>query len=278
MHEPPTGRNTARKPLDLGKTKNMTEYKTVVLAREGHVATVTLNRPDEGNTINAAMAEELGALWAELARDEQVWAIVLAGSGANFCLGADSNDGSALRFTSMDFNVGKPVIAAIAGLCGGAALAFVADSDIVIASSSATFCDGRTTQGQVSTQGTLRLARKMPLEAVMRMALLGEAEKLQAARAFQLGMVSELVDGDVVARAQELAASLAVNSPSAMFHSRHAVWESLNMGLEDAMEYGFAFVTKFAHKFDDAKEGARAFMEKRAPAWKYAPPPGQNDE
>jgi len=65
------------------------------------------------------------------------------------------------------------------------------------------------------------------------------------------------------------------NSPSAVFQSRFAIWDSLNSGLHDALERGFEVVTRFAHEYPDAMEGTRAFVERRPPRWTYAPPPGR---
>ena len=91
-------------------------------------------------------------------------------------------------------NVSKPVIAAVNGLCAGGGLHFVADADIVIAASDATFLDPHVCVGQVTAIEMIGLAKKMPFEAVMRMALVGRHERMSAQRAYELGMVSQIVD------------------------------------------------------------------------------------
>jgi enoyl-CoA hydratase/carnithine racemase len=263
-------------------------YQTLTLERDDHVATLTLNRPDRMNSFDSRMREELPVAWEEIAQDEGIWAVILTGAGDRaFCAGMDLREplpasaaekGTQRRtqLTALDCEVGKPVITAVNGVCAGGGLAFVADSDIVIASESATFTDGRTSAGQVSIHGTLRLARKIPLEAVFRLVLLGRAERMDAQRAFQLGMVSEVVAGPrLMERAQALARAIVGNSPSAVFYSRHAIWKSLDLGLHDALEMGWNVVTDFAHHSPDAAEGARAFVEKRPAQWTYAPPPGR---
>jgi enoyl-CoA hydratase/carnithine racemase len=68
------------------------------------------------------------------------------------------------------------------------------------------------------------------------------------------------------------------NSPAAIFHSRLAIWDSLNHGLHDALERGFEVVTRFAREYPDAMEGARAFVERRPPRWTYSPPPGRRKD
>ena len=80
---------------------------------------------------------------------------------------------------------------------------------------------------------------------------------------------------DPATRARALADAITANSPGAVFHTRHAIWTSLNSGLDEALEAGWQVVTSFARESSDAQEGARAFVEKRAPSWTYAPPPGR---
>ena len=94
----------------------------------------------------------------------------------------------------MALNVGKPVITAVNGVCAGGGLHWVADADIVIAASDATFVDPHVSIGQVSALETIALMRKMPAEAVLRMALVGSHERLTAQRAYELGMISQIVD------------------------------------------------------------------------------------
>ncbi|MFP6599177.1 MAG: enoyl-CoA hydratase-related protein [Deltaproteobacteria bacterium] len=261
-------------------------YETLVIERDGRVATLTMNRPDSMNAFDSRMRAELPQAWEELAEDESVWVIVLTGAGDRaFSAGMDLREkldpGSLKKegrtqITSIDCAVGKPVVAAVNGVCAGGGLAFVADSDIVICSDNAYFTDARTGAGQVSIHGTLRLARKIPLEAVLRMVMLGRAEKVGAERARAIGLVSEITTADVLlTRAKEIAAAIAENSPGAVFTTRHAIWESLNYGLNGALEMGWQAVTDFAHSSGDAAEGARAFVEKRKPKWEYAPPPGR---
>lgn len=262
-------------------------YETLLLERDGNVATLTLNRPERMNAFDSVMRAELSRVWDEIAEDESIWVIVVTGAGDRaFCAGMDlreprpaqareSSEGRT-RITAMDCNVGKPVITAVNGVCAGGGLAFVADSDITIAAEDVYFTDARTGAGQVSIHGTLRLARKIPLEAVFRMVMLGRAEKVSAQRAYEIGMVTEVVPAaGLLARARELASTIAGNSPGAVFNSRHAIWESLDHGLHDALEMGWSVVTDFAHSSPDAAEGARAFVEKRKPRWTYQPPPGR---
>ena len=99
-----------------------------------------------------------------------------------------------LHFTSWQQGVSKPVITAVNGLCAGGGFHWVADADIVIAASDAQFFDPHVSVGQVVAMEAIGLLRKMPFEAVMRMALVGRHERMPAQRAYELGMVSEVVD------------------------------------------------------------------------------------
>nr|CRL82434.1 enoyl-CoA hydratase/carnithine racemase [Mycolicibacter nonchromogenicus] len=122
--------------------------------------------------------------------------------------------------------------------------------------------------GQVSALETIALMRKMPAEAVLRMALVGSHERLTAQRAYQLGMISQVVDPpeDLRAVAQELAEKIAQNSPAAMRATKRALWGALEHGLTDACREGAKHLTSlWGHP--DQDEGPRAFADKRSPQW-----------
>lgn len=160
-------------------------YETLTIEKTGNVATLTLNRPDRMNSFDSVMRGELSRAWTQLADDEDVWAIVVTGAGEKaFCTGMDlrespdqarrkvvGEEDGRVHITAMDCNVGKPVITAVNGVCAGGGLAFVADSDVTLASSTAYFTDARTGAGQVSIHGTLRLARKIPIESLFRLVI-----------------------------------------------------------------------------------------------------------
>ena len=131
-----------------------------------------------------------------------------------------------LRLTSWHNSVWKPVIAAVNGMCAGGGLHFVADADIVIAASSATFLDPHVSVGQVTAFEGISLARRMPMEPVLRMAFVGRYERMSATRAYELGMVSQIVDppGRLRDEAQDLAETIARNSPAAMAATKRALW------------------------------------------------------
>jgi enoyl-CoA hydratase/carnithine racemase len=258
-------------------------FEHLVVERRGAVGWLIFDRPDDGNAMNAGMLAELERAWQLLDADHDVRVIVNTGNGPAFQTGLDvqqlaadraalreqsrrTRDGT-LRLTAWHNEVWKPVIAAVNGVCAGGGLHFVADADIVIASSEATFLDPHVSIGQVSAYEVIALARKSPMEAVMRMALVGRHERISASRAYELGILSEVVPpAELLDAAQRLAEKIARNSPAAMAHTKRALWGALELGLTDACMAGAQeLVAMWGHP--DQTEGPRAFAEKRDPQW-----------
>ena len=265
-------------------------YETLRLERRGPVGWLIFDRPAAGNAMDATMLDELERAWPELDADPDVRVIVNTGAGRAFQTGLDvvqlSREPDALReqsrrtrraelkLTAWHNRVAKPVIAAVNGVCAGGGLHFVADADIVVAASDATFLDPHVSVGQVTAYEAIGLLHKMPVEAVMRMAFVGRHERLSAQRAYELGMLSEVVDPPerLAEAAQELAEKIARNSPAAMAATKRALWGALETGLTEACRLGAAeLVSMWGHP--DQTEGPLAFTEKRAARW--APPPGR---
>ncbi len=264
-------------------------YETLRVERHGAVGWLVFDRPDVGNAMNARMFAELEDAWRELDRDPDVRVIVNTGNGPAFQTGLDvaqlSTDKDALReqsrrtrdadlrLTAWHNQVWKPVVAAVNGVCAGGGLHFVADADVVIAASDATFVDPHVSLGQVSAYETIGLARKSPMESIMRMALAGVRERLDAQRARQLGILSQVVEPPERLRdeAQALAEKIARNSPAAMRVTKQALWGALELGLTDACRTGArAIVSMWGHP--DQEEGPLAFAEKRDPVWRPLEP------
>jgi enoyl-CoA hydratase len=260
-------------------------YQTLEVFRRGHVGWLVFNRPEVRNAMNNAMRDELRLAWTELAEDPGVRVIVNAANGRSFQTGADvlelATDGIGMEryrasveawdmgFTSWHLGIDKPVIAAVNGICAGGGLHFVADADIVLAASDAAFTDPHVSVGQTSAIETIGLMRKMPAEAVLRMALVGRYERMPASRALELGMVSEVIDPPerLHEAAQELAEKIARNSPAALAATKRALWGALEQGLTAACRAGAAELTGLWGHPDQAEEAA-AFAEKREPNWK----------
>ena len=262
----------------------MSTYETLLVEREDHIGWLVFNRPEAGNAMDATMLAELERAWHELDADPRVRVIVNTGEGDAFQTGLDvrqlARDKDALReqsrrtkraelkLSAWHNSVQKPVIAAVNGVCAGGGLHFVADADIVIASSTATFLDPHVSIGQVTAFEVIGLVRKSPMEPIVRMALTGRHERITAERARQLGILSEVVDPPDRLReaARELATKIARNSPAAMAATKRALWGALESGLTDACRTGSAeLIGMWGHP--DQEEGPRSFTDKREPQW-----------
>lgn len=248
------------------------------IAMHDHVLVATLNRPRRRNALDVTLMTALRGLWADEERLADVRCVVLTGAEPGFCAGADMSllasdraDASATAQDELSFlpglRVACPVIVAVNGVCAGGGLHFVADADIVLASDDASFVDPHVSVGQVSALEPLTLWPRLGGQAVLRMALLGAAERLTAQQAQQAGLVSEVVPADALqTRAHELAAAIAANSPSAVAASRHAIRAFEEALMAQALQDGWeAIRAHWAHP--DAAEGPRAFTEKRPPRW-----------
>src|SRR6202171_603067 len=247
--------------------------------RHGPVGWLINNRPAQLNAMSAKMRDEFAVAWTELDADPEVRVIVHTGEGRAFQTGVDvaeiASDGLGMQryrqsvedfdfhFTAWHQKVWKPVITAVNGICAGGAFHWVADADIVIAASDAQFFDPHVSIGQVVAMEAIGLLRKMPAEAVMRMALVGRYERMSAQRALELGMVSQVVDPPERLReeAQELAEKIARNSPAAMAATKRALWGALEQGLTDACKSGAQeLVSMWGHP--DQEEGPLALDRK----------------
>ncbi|WP_214105570.1 enoyl-CoA hydratase/isomerase family protein [Acrocarpospora catenulata] len=252
-----------------------------VTVEEG-VAIVTINRPEAGNSISQGLDADFGEVWPALRDSPDVEVVVVTGAGDRFfCTGADVNEwaetgqmpmshttgGHGFRLLANDQAFFKPLICAVNGLCAGGGLHFVNDADIVIASSTAAFTDPHVSVGQVSAHEPIALSRRIPLGEVMRMTLMGVHTRMSADRAYQIGLVSEVVEPDqLLERAVEIAKSIQRNSPTAVSKSKRAVLEGLERGLDDALWWGFGIVrSNWDHP--DCSEGPRAYLERRQPVW-----------
>ena len=172
---------------------------TLILERRGAVGWLINNRPDQLNAMSAHMRDEFEVAWKALAADPEVRVIVHTGEGRAFQTGVDvseiASDGVGMQryresvenfdfhFTSWHNGVEKPVITAVNGICAGGGFHWIADADIVIAASDAQFFDPHVSIGQVVSIEAIGLMKKMPVEAVMRMAFVGRYERMPASRA-----------------------------------------------------------------------------------------------
>jgi enoyl-CoA hydratase/carnithine racemase len=253
------------------------QRETLLVERQGPTLIVTLNRPDRRNALDETMMHELRALWAGDPLLDGARCIVVTGAGPGFCAGADvamlasDRDVPDAAREELSFlpgpYVGIPVIAAVNGVCAGGGLHFVADADIAIASSEASFTDPHVSVGQVSALEPLTLRLRMRPDVLMRMVLLGRGERLDAWSARACGLVSEVLESDgLVDRALELALRIAEGSPEAIRVSRAVLRDFEEELLERHLQAGWeAIRSHWSHP--DATEGPMAFGERRAPRW-----------
>lgn len=264
------------------------QFETILYEVSDRIATITLNQPAQLNAVSPLMVRELRAAYAAAEADEAVWITIVTGAGRAFCAGADvteiPDDGRVIydepylstyaqweapqEATPPFRSMTKPILVAVNGLCCGAGLDLVTTADITIASDRAEFFDPHVSIGLVSGREVVRLARVLPLNVAMRMALTGRHERLGAQRAFDLGLVSEVVAHDqLLERAREVAALVNRNAPLAVRGTRLAIRKGLDLPLNEAEILAEAFRERVV-RTEDAREGPRAFVEKRAPNWK----------
>jgi enoyl-CoA hydratase/carnithine racemase len=260
------------------------DFETILYQTQDGVATITLNRPERHNAFTTQMAQKLRQVWKRVKTDPDVVCAIVTGAGERaFCTGmdvADVADGSARSSGSLDRDAApwafltalqnecwKPVVTAVNGMVVGGGLHFVADSDITVCAENATFFDTHVKVGLVAGLESVGLARRIPLEAVLRMALLGGAERMDARRAYELGLVGEVVpQAELMPRARELAGMIRQHSPTALALSKRAIWESLDAGLREALGKTWEVIKQHA-AHPDLEEGSLAFVEKRKPRW-----------
>jgi enoyl-CoA hydratase/carnithine racemase len=263
------------------------DFETIRYEVADHVATITLNRPDRLNAVSPQMARELRQAYAAAEADDEVWTLLVTATGRAFCTGADveeiPDDGRVIydepylstnaqweapqEGTPPFRTMTKPIIVAVNGLCCGAGLDWVTTGDIAIASDRAEFFDPHVSIGLVSGREVVRLARVLPMGIAMRIALTGRHERMSAQRAYDLGMISEVVEHDqLLERALEIAATVNRNAPLAVRGTRLAIRRGIDLPLHEAEIMAEAFRERVV-RTDDAKEGPAAFMEKRTPKW-----------
>jgi E-phenylitaconyl-CoA hydratase len=269
--------------IDLTKPLDGTRYE-----KRDQIAFITIDRPERGNSLTPGMHAVFKAIWQDVREDPDVRVAVVSAAGdRHFCTGfdvaeADSNDADevfnnrplsdAVFWSPYQNRVWKPVICAVNGLCVGGGHHLVVDSDIVIASRNAKFMDTHVNVGMVGALENVGLAKRLPLGAALRMTLQGRHYRMPAERAYQLGLVDELVETPDDARqaAEEMARQMLENSPQAMALSKQAVWGAVERGYADALEQAWALL-RLHWSHPDFEEGPKAFVEQRDPVWNPDP-------
>ncbi|MFJ8816327.1 enoyl-CoA hydratase/isomerase family protein [Amycolatopsis thermoflava] len=230
---------------------------TVLFEVDGHIATITLNRPDKLNAFNEKMTTEIAGIWQRVRDDDEIRVAVLRAAGERaFCTGIDVTEGPwwsgqnlwnqedpGVLLGPKQHRVWKPVIAAVHGMAAGGAMYFLNESDIVICSEDATFFDPHANSGMVSALEPVGMLRRgVPLGDVVRWALLGNEERITAATALRLGLVTEVLPRDELwPAAHALAEEIASRRPEAVQGTIRAIWESLDEPPAVSQRHGLAY-------------------------------------
>jgi enoyl-CoA hydratase/carnithine racemase len=241
------------------------------------VATITLDRPDAYNAFTTVMCEEMAATWAHVREDRDVRAVVLTAAGDKaFCTGIDraevpSEGGVEYRFDPLTYvdpgrrlgpranECWKPVVAAINGMACGGAFYLLGEADILVAAEHATFFDPHVTYGMPAVFEPTLMLHRMPFGEVLRMTLLGNHERISAARALEIGLVTEVVPAaDLQAAAHRVAAAIASQPPTAVQASLRTLWAARELTRAQMLDVGNSFL-HLAMTPEALAEGQRAF-------------------
>ncbi len=250
-----------------------------------HIAVITLNRPEAMNAMNTPLADAIGAALESAAKDDDVRAIVITGTGRAFCAGADLKEISAGRTvepTVREWGFGglvqhwipKPLIAAVNGFAFGGGCEIVLACDLVVAAQTAKLGLPEAKVGLFAAAGgVVRLQRQVPLKIALQLALTGDP--IDAAAAASWGLVNEVVEPErVLPRALELAGRIAANAPLSVRYSKQLLhqtssagsdWQPAWSGVDPWQANDEAMRVVFNSA--DAIEGSTAFAQKRAPDW-----------
>jgi enoyl-CoA hydratase/carnithine racemase len=271
----------------------MADHETLLVRKDDGVAWVSLNRPEVRNAINKRMQAELAELWTSFRYDDDVRCVVLTGEGHSFCTGIDRDEAVSeennAAMAAGDFpdyptpwmyddpgrDVGpksrdlwKPVIAAVQGMACGGAFYMLGETEFIIASDDAVFFDPHVTYGMTAAFEPMQMLGKMPFPEIMRLSLLGVHERMSAQRAFQIGLVTEVVPRDELLERAGWAARVIADSPAlAVQGTMRALWTALEMPKAQAIGVANLF-TRVGSDARAFKEGQDRFASGQRPEWR----------
>ena len=255
-------------------------YEMILYAKEDGIATITLNRPENLNAVNVAMRNEIIEAVKDADRDHEIRALIITGGTKVFCAGADIKDPPTPKtlwdkistrrnysyFTIIE-DMGKPVIAAIAGYCLGGGLELACSCDIRIAAENAKIGDAHSRIGLIGGAGaTQKLPRLIGVAKAKEMIFSGEP--IDAVEAERIGLVNKVVPTDLLMEeAKKLAELYKARPPILLKLVKLAINNGVQMSMVQAIDYE-ALCSTIQSITEDAKEGTRAFIEKRKPVFK----------
>jgi acetyl-CoA C-acetyltransferase len=251
------------------------------VSKDGHVWTVTINRPEVMNALHPPANAEVAEVWDAFASDAEAWVGIITGAGDRaFSAGNDlkyqaaggdmtAQPPSGFAGLTSRFDLDKPVIAAVNGVAMGGGFEIALACDIIVASDQATFALPEPRVGLAALAGGMqRLPRMIPLKQAMGMILTGR--RVPAAEGFQMGFVTEVVShGELMDAARRWADQILECSPVSVRTSKQVVMRSLDVaGLAESMDLSMYPAIGDLFRSDDFREGPLAFAQKRKPEWK----------
>ncbi len=252
------------------------------VARRGAILEVVLDRP-KANAIDAVTSRAMGQVFAQFRDDPELRVAILSGGGEKFfSAGWDLNAAAAGEPPDADYGVGgfggiqqlpglnKPVIAAVNGMAVGGGFELALSADLILAADHVRFALPEIRSGTLADAATIKLPRRIPYHVAMDLLFTGRW--MAADEALRWGLVTEIVPAAaLLERARALADTLAAGPPLVFAAIKEVARESVALSFEDAlarvMRRGFPTVSAL-YGSEDQREGARAFVEKRAPVWK----------
>lgn len=264
-------------------------YSVIIYEKKDNIAYITLNRPESLNAMTTQMSDELDQAWEEFKKDDGVRVAILSGAGEKaFCAGADLKE-AAIRSREPGtgdagvgargwrFNQGfypsahgllKPVIAAVHGIACAGGLSLTADADIAICSEDATFFAPQAGIGLVPPFSSTFTLTRIPYNIALRMLFMGGAERMSAQRAYEAGLVTQVVPkSQLLPTANNIAKAILKNAPLSITGIKQVANLALTLPYREAMA-AIIELSNQARTTDDFFEGVRSFAEKRKPDFK----------
>jgi enoyl-CoA hydratase/carnithine racemase len=264
----------------------VSEYETLLYEERGPVAWVTMNRPEANNAFDRTMQDELQKVWRSLRVNDDIRVAILTGAGDRaFNAGIDRIavqarvdgqrvtgtghassspymfDDVSTRILPKRNDLWKPVIAAVNGMACAGAFYLMSESDVIIASEHATFFDPHVSYGMVCAFEVVYMAQKMPFGEALRVALMGEHERMSARKALEIGLVSEVVPHEELhARAQWIADKIAASPPLSIQGTLRAAWATRELSRRQAIDNCYAYVG-LGTTVEGLAEGHKHFLE-----------------
>jgi enoyl-CoA hydratase len=259
---------------------------------DDHVVTITINRPEARNSLDMEHFFQLRSAWDRFTEDDDAYVAIVTGVGRDFCVGADlktyipqitelqkkikSGEVGELGGYRLDDGVKavlrgtklyKPIVAAVNGTCVAGGMEMLGGTDLRVASDTATFAVMEPKRGLFAGGGTtVRLPRQIPYPAAMELLLC--ADQIPAERAYEMGLLNEVCrPSDLMDRAYDYAHRITANGPFAVRKTKESVLRGLATNMPEAYQIE-SEISGEVFSSEDAKEGPRAFAEKRTPNWK----------